>query len=138
MISQKANGAFGATLLLCLSSLLNPALAGDDHRVDVKIDKRITVVPPGTLTRAMMSMVRHPDGAIFLNTQTGPLYKSSDNGQSWTPVSVKLTGVPTKQTVHGLGVTRKGRLLLVHQTPGHDPRDKRLYGQDLFVSYSDD
>jgi len=114
-----------------------PAVA-HDHRIDVKIDKRGTIVPPGTLTRAMMSMVRHPDGAIFLNTQSGSLYKSTNNGESWTPVSVKLVNVPPKQTLHGLGVNRKGRLLLVHQTPGHDPKDKRLYGQDLFVSYSDD
>ena len=128
MISQQANGAFATTLLLCLSSLLNPALADDDHRVDVKIDKRITIVPPGTLTRAMMSMVRHPDGAIFLNTQTGPLYKSTDNGQTWTPVPVKLIGVPPKQTLHGLGVNRKGRLLLFKQTPGHDRKSIRLYG----------
>ena len=114
MTWRKASDAFGTTFLLCLRCLVNPALAGDDRRVEVKIDKRVTVVPPGTLSRAMMSMVRHPDGAIFLNTQIGPLYKSTDEGQTWTPLPVKITNFPPKQTLHGLGVNRKGRLLLVH------------------------
>jgi len=135
---RTAPGAIPALLMLCLSDGMHPALAGNDHAVQVKIDQRVTVVPPGVLTRAMMSAVRHPDGAIWLNTQTGPLYKSTDEGRTWTPVAVKLRGVPPNQTLHGLGVNRKGRLLLVHQSPGHDPKDKRLYGQDLFVSYSDD
>ena len=134
---RKASGTFGTTLLLCLFSLVNPALAGDDHRVEFKIDKRITIVAPGKLTRAMMSMVRHPDGAIFLNAQFDPpkLLKSVDNGETWKTVSVKLTGVPPKQVQIGLGVTRGGRLLMVHQT---NVRVGDLYGQDLFVSYSND
>ena len=111
---------------------------GGDHRVSVEIGKRVQVVPPGVLTRAMMSMVRHPDGTIYLNTQTGPLFKSSDDGETWTPVEVKLTGVPGDQVLNGLGVNRTGRLFLDHQSTGRDPKDKRLYGQDLFVSYSDD
>ncbi len=130
--------AFCTTLLFCLISHVNSAPAGNDHRIELRIDKRTTIVPTEMLTRAMMSMFRHPDGTIFLNTQTGPLYRSTDNGESWTPVSVTLTDVPPKQILHGLGVNRKGRLLLVHQTTGHDPKDRCLYGQDLFVSWSDD
>ncbi len=110
---------------------------GGTHQAEVEIEKRVEIVPGGVLRRAMMSLVRHPSGAIYLNTQTGPLYESTDDGETWTPVPVQLDGVP-QQTLVGLGVTRRGRLLLVHQTPGHDPSDARLYGQDLYVSYSDD
>ena len=111
---------------------------GDPAGVDVEVGRRIQIVAPGKLTRAMMSIVRHPDGTIYLNTQTGPLYKSTDDGESWSPQPIDLPNVPPKQSIIGLGVTRGGRLLLVHQSPGHAPHDKRLYGQDLYVSYSDD
>ena len=77
---RMAPGAIPALLMLCLSDGMHPALAGNDHAVQVKIDQRVTVVPPGVLTRAMMSAVRHPDGAIWLNTQTGPLYGVSTKG----------------------------------------------------------
>ena len=117
------------TLLLCLFWSVRTALGLDDHRAVVKIDKEIKIVPAGTLTRAMMRMVRHPDGAILLNTQTGPIYKSTDNGQTWMPVPVKLPDAPPKQMLHGLGVSGDGRLWLMHQSPG---------GEDLFASVSKD
>lgn len=138
MNRRKILWAWCVALLLCSDSVAKPVWGDDHHRVDVRIDRRTTIVPPGILTRAMMSMVRHPDGALFLNTQTGPLYRSTDNGRSWAPVTVKLSSAPSRQVFHGLGVNRAGRLLLVHQTTGQDLPDKRLYGQDLFVSWSDD
>jgi hypothetical protein len=109
--------------------------SGDDQVV-VEVDSEIEIVPPGVLTRSMMSMARHPGGEIFLNTQTGPLYKSADEGQTWTAVPVEMPDVPAGQVLHGLGVSRDGRLWLVHQSPG--PWENDLYGQDLFVSYSAD
>ena len=102
-----------------------------DHRVEVKIDKQITIVSRDAgLRRAMMSMVCHPDGSIYLNTQTQEtLYRSTDNGQTWTPLPVNFTGELKKQALHALIASRDGRLWLMHQSAG---------GKDLFVSYSSD
>ena len=106
-----------------------------DHRVEVEIDKTVVIAPPGSgESREMMSMVRHPDGSIFLNAQS-VLFKSRDNGQTWAPVPVKFTDVPSGQVQIGIGVTRGGRLLMVHQDSG---TVGNLYGQSLYVSYSDD
>ena len=93
MTWRKAFDAFGTTILLCLSCLANPALAGEDHRVEVKNDRRTTIVPTGTLISTVMSMLRHPDGAIFLSAQFDPpkLLKSVDNGETRNTDSVKLT-----------------------------------------------
>ena len=101
----------------------------DDHRIDVKIDRRVTIVPPGSgLKRAMLGMVRHPDGSIFLNLQTQPvLLTSRDNGKNWTRLPVKLPDALPTQALHGLGISRDGRLWLMHQSSG---------GKDLFVSVS--
>ncbi|MAV38451.1 MAG: hypothetical protein CMJ59_23690 [Planctomycetaceae bacterium] len=101
----------------------------DNHRFDVKIDRRVTVVPPGSgLKRAMLGMVRHPDGSILLNLQTQPvLLRSRDNGKNWTRVPLELPDAPPKQKLHALAVSRDGRLWLMHQSSG---------GKDLFVSVS--
>lgn len=99
-------------------------------------DDEIEIVPPGRLSRSMMSMARHPDGSIYLNTQSGPLYKSSDNGRTWTAVPVEMPGRSHEQVLHGLGISRDGRLWLSHSSIADDPHG--LYGQDLFVSYSAD
>ncbi len=45
---------------------------GMDHRVTVKIDRLVTIVPAGASKRAMMAMARHPDGTIYLALQTDP------------------------------------------------------------------
>ena len=114
-----------------------------DHRVKVKIDKTVVITREGPsvyeatgsgVSRSMMSMVHHPDGSIFLNTKN-VLFKSTDNAQTWTPVPLKLTDVPPNQHQIGIGVTRAGRLLMVHQDSG---TVGNLYGQSLYVSYSDD
>ena len=95
---QNCNDALGmpcfavALVLIVLSLSLDCEGAPEvkDHLSDVKIDKRIAIVPAEAgLNRAMISVVRHPDGTIYLNTQTQEkLYKSDDNGQTWTPVPV--------------------------------------------------
>ncbi len=124
----------------CLSWTTSSGPGVDDHRVELKIDNKSIVAPAGSVTRGMMSMVRHLDGTIFLNAQarSPKLYKSSDKGEAWSAIPVKLTS--PHQVVQGLGVNRKGRLFLVHQTAGDHPPNvaKKLYGQDLFLSYSDD
>jgi len=110
-------------------SAVRNSLGPEDHRVEIKIDRRVTIVPPGSgLKRAMLSMVRHPDGSILLNLQTQPLLLSSrDNGKNWTPVPIKLPDAPPKQRSNALGVSRDGRLWLMHQSSGV---------KDLFVSVS--
>ncbi len=132
---------------LLILGLIGPvsALAGDDHRQVMKIDREVKIVPAGMAKRAMMSLAVHPNGSLYLNAQTTSptLFKSSDRGETWTAIPAKLA-VP-HQVVQGLGVNRKGRLFLVHQTSGDQPPNQpksagggRRYGQDLFVSYSDD
>ena len=109
-----------------------PVQAEDNHPINVVIDKETTIVPAAdNFKRAMMSMIRHPDGSIYLNTQTqAVLYRSVDHGATWETVAVHLPATEKKQVQHGLGVSRDGRLWLMHQSTGHE--------SDLFVSVSDD
>ena len=112
-------------LLFCSAS--NTAWAAEtitDHRVEVKIDERVSIVPPSDEGRAMLGMVRHPDGTIFLNTQRQGLYKSVDEGRTWTPSPVTLT----KHKIDGLGVSSDGKLWLLHQ----------YHTTELYVSNSAD
>ena len=104
--------------------------------IEIEIDDEIEIVAPGVLTRTMMSVARHPDGAIYLNTQTGPLYKSINNGRTWTPVPVGFPHLPRDQVLHGIGAASDGRLWLSHSSIDEYPDG--LYGQDLFVSHSSD
>ena len=102
--------------------------------VRISIDREATVAPHGSGIRKMLGMVRHPDGAIYVNTQTqGLLLKSTDNAETWTALPVNLPGAPPEQKVDGLGVTRDGCLWLLHQS-GEGPGKWK----DLFVSRSDD
>ena len=121
-------------MLLVLFLVLSPfAVQGqNDHRCKIKIEKEMTIVPAAPdFGRAMMNMLRHPDGSIYLNTQTqGSLYKSGDNGATWETIPVHLPAVVEKQAQDGLGISRDGRLWLMHKTAGQS--------NDLFVSVSDD
>ena len=102
----------------------------DPERVFIKIDKHVSVVEPSPetgLTHEMLGMVRHPDGTIFLRTQTRDFLSTGDLGETWQRLPVDLTDAPERQILHGLGVSRDGRLWLMHQSRG---------GKDLFVSLS--
>ena len=104
----------------------------DPERVFIKIDKHVSVVEPSPetgLTHEMLGMVRHPDGTIFLRTQTQGFLSTGDLGETWQRLPVDLTDAPERQILHGLGVSRDGRLWLMHQSRG---------GKDLFVSVSED
>ena len=122
MFTARKVGLFIMALLLCVGCGSMVAVGNDDHHVNVKIDRRVNIVP-GSNTRAMMGMVRNPiDGTIYLNTQYQGLYKSTDNGLSWAASPVTFTDVPVAerptQRVHGLGVSSTGRLYLLHQRGG--------------------
>ena len=72
-------------LLLCAVSLAwlpVPVHAAGWEHVRVKIGETVNIVPQGTqLVRGMLGIVRHPDGSIFVNTQTGGLARSRTKGR---------------------------------------------------------
>ena len=99
-----------------------------DHRVVIKIDQTVTIVPLSEKFHGnvQMNMVRHPDGTIYLNGKDRGLIKSVDNGQTWISLPLNMR---KRQWVHGIGASRDGQLWLLHQ-PGTPSR--------LFVSRSAD
>ena len=121
-------------MVLVLYITAGSVLSADssDHRTEVVIDKRTTIVSPKSglkLKRAMLGMVRHPDGSILLSVQTLPvLLRSTDHGKTWEQIDVLLPGNPDETIIHGLGVSCDGHVWLMHQT-GTD-------GKDLYVSVS--
>ena len=101
-------------VLLGLFAVLGAAGPGcrppvEDHRVRVEIEGEVEIVPPGSgQGRGMLGIVRHPDGSIFVNTQTRGLVRSTDNGRTWEAIEA--------ENAFALGVTRDGRLWLAGQT----------------------
>ena len=97
-----------------------PAPGVTDHRVEMKVDKYLDILPAGS-PPGMMKMVKAPDGTIYLNTQSSvaerALLKSTDGGNTWSSLLVKFTDprVWPSQTISGLTVTRDGQLWAVHQ-----------------------
>ncbi len=100
--------------LLGLIAVLGAAGPGcrprvEDHRVRVEIEGEVEIVPPGSgQGRGMLGIVRHPDGSIFVNTQTRGLVRSTDNGRTWEAIEA--------ENAFALGITRDGRLWLAGQT----------------------
>ena len=125
-------------LLALIGCAPTPSEEGlDPQRVTVKIDREVSVIEPSKetgLAHEMLGMVRHPDGTIFVSTETQGtdaalgLFKSTDVGETWEALRVNLADVRGKQYLRGLGGTRDGRLWLLHQTAS----------ADLFVSSSSD
>ena len=101
-------------VLLGLFAVLGAAGPGcrppvEDHRVRVEIEGEVEIVPPGSgQGRGMLGIVRHPDGSIFVNTQTRGLVRSTDNGRTWEAIEA--------ENAFALGLTRDGRLWLAGQT----------------------
>ena len=118
------------TALFLILSLGDVWAAEDvkDHRVEMKIDETVEILKPGSVSWAMMSLARHPDGTILLHTQN-VLFKS-DDGRTWMKVPVEFKEVPPQQIHLGMGVTRSGRILLAHQTEDSQ--------QSFYISFSDD
>ena len=85
--------------------LLEPIHAAGWERVQIKIGETVNIVPQGTrLVRGMLGIIRHPDGSIFVNTQTGGLARSRDQGKTWSLIPA--------EKAFALGVSRDGRLWL--------------------------
>ena len=99
-----------SVVLAALFVVLAAAGAGcrsqvEDHRVRVEIEGEVEIVPPGSgQGRGMLGIVRHPDGSIFVNTQSRGLVRSTDNGRTWEAIEA--------ENAFALGVTRDGRLWL--------------------------
>ena len=99
-----------SVVLTALFAVLCAAGAGcgpraEDHRVRVEIEGEVEIVPPGSgQGRGMLGIVQHPDGSIFVNTQTRGLVRSTDNGRTWQAIEA--------ENAFALGVTRDGRLWL--------------------------
>ncbi|MGB2868961.1 MAG: YCF48-related protein [Bacteroidota bacterium] len=60
------------------------------------------------------SLVEHPNGTIFAGTQSAGLYRSTDEGVSWSPV---VTGI-TDPFIRSLVVTRAGTIFAGTDTAG--------------------
>ena len=87
----------------------------------------------------MPGMVASPaDGSIWIQTRSAGLYRSRAGGEGgWQHVPVRLPDAPPEPHLLGLGVTRAGRLLLLHQA--RDPTDPPNMIQDrAHISHSDD
>ena len=118
-----------SVVLTALFAVLCAAGAGcgpraEDHRVRVEIEGEVEIVPPGSgQGRGMLGIVRHPDGSIFVNTQTRGLVRSTDNGRTWQAIEA--------ENAFALGVTRDGRLWLA------GPKGPKVQNA-ISVSYSAD
>ena len=76
-----------AVLVLARTFTLLVSSAVDDHRIRVKTGKVVQILPVGR-SPSMMKMLRHPDGSIYLNTQSTDssrsLARSDDDGATWS------------------------------------------------------
>ena len=90
-----------------VSCLCTPTQA-DEFRLDrLKIDDEITIYSPGSeIGHTMPQVRRHPNGSIYVNGCRSGLFKSTDNGKSWTQILWPVDP-------NGFGISRDGRLWLV-------------------------
>ena len=107
------------------------------ENLSVVIDDEVIIAPRAVEVGAA-NMIVGPDHTLWINTGTTDpgLFKSIDEGRSWTSQRINLADVPFEQYVGGFYVTRDGRLWIVHQAPptggGH------IFSRDVFVSVSQD
>ena len=71
----------------------------------------------------MPGKIGHPGGVLY-QTLIHELFKSADEGLTWSYLPVELPDAPRNQRPPGIGATIDGRLLLIYQS-----RPK-----DLFIS----
>ena len=107
--------------ILILARTFTPLLSSalDDHRIRVQTGKVVQILPVGR-GPSMMKMVRHPDGSIYLNTQSTDssrsLVRSRDDGRTWTILPIRFSPeIPEGQHAAGFGISSDGKLWLIHQ-----------------------
>ena len=131
-------------LFLSLDSTSLAELTSLKH-VRIVIDKEV-VVAPQERTPFARNMAMGPDGTIWINSSNvqggypdNVLYKSTDQGQTWTWMSLEFPAnepnCKPHQDIAGFTVTRDGRLWIAHQSCPQDNNDKNL---KAYVSYSED
>ena len=105
--------------------------------LELVLDEEVVIDPSGQTFAN--NMVRGPDGTIWINsTTTHPgLFKSSDQGKTWSSVPIRLKDIKLPQHIPGFTVTRSGQLWIVHQEPP-DRSGDTPYPRDAFVSVSRD
>ncbi len=105
--------------------------------LELVLDEEVVIDPSGQAFAN--NMVRGPDGTIWINsTTTHPgLFKSSDQGKTWSSVPIRLQDIKLPQHIPGFTVTRSGQLWIVHQEPP-DRSGDTPYPRDAFVSVSRD
>ena len=81
---MKRNLGWIVVVLLALGAACAPS--GVVPAGEVRLEGEVLLDPEESgLLRSMLGMVTHPDGSIYVNTQTQQrLYKSVDQGRSWT------------------------------------------------------
>ncbi len=100
-------------------------------REGMNIDKKVIICSPGVNEHTMLHMLRHPDRSIYINAHKLGLVRSTDEGESWTQIPLNFTDATPNQDPGGFGITRDGRLWVVHQPLQGDETD-------MFISCSTD
>ena len=128
------------SVLFCLVGSAFGANANATNQVHIVVaQKGLNLLPPGDA--GMLNLLRHPNGSIWLHTGKEDLghtlFRSKDNGESWKPVLISLPEAQPNQYIAGLGITRDGKLWLVHQQLP-DNGGTSFVGKKLHVSCSED
>ena len=78
---------------------------------EVRIEQERTIVLPGSgLTHTMLQLLRHPDGSLYMNTHALGLYRSADDGRTWTRIALEFPDAGPNQDPGGFGISRDGEL----------------------------
>ena len=116
-------------LTVCTATVL---VRAEEPSFEIAIDQSVEIIDA---QGGMMNLLRHQDGTLWLNIQSAELDKtllrSSDEGQTWEPVPIRWSGVQPDQNPTGFGISRDGRLWILHQQKpggeGHDFKNRKLY-----------
>jgi hypothetical protein len=130
-------GIRGLALGIWLVAAASARAAGREGvSIRIETDRVVAGADSGACSQ---NVVRAPDGALWLNsTTTRPgLFRSTDDGATWTTQPIELPGTPAGQYLAGLHAGRDGRLWIIHQAaPAAGGETDR--GRPAFVSISGD
>lgn len=118
--------------IVCVQCIIVAISCAGQPRYEISIEETVNIV---NTAGGMMNLVRAPDGTLYLLTQTDELDKtlvrSSDEGKTWEPMPVHFRGADPNQIPTGFGISRDGKLWILHQQipddGGHGFAGKKLY-----------